>query len=74
MIDREKTATAELAFELGKITRHAMNFGTDEASLIALSELANCLMEAGHDKVAGDMLMVFVAGFQAEPPPDRRAT
>lgn len=73
MIDKEKTATAELAFELGKITRHAMGFGTDEASEIALSELALRLMEAGQDKVVDDMLLVFVAGFQAEPQPDRRA-
>lgn len=74
MIDKDKTATAELAFELGKITRHAIGLGIDEASMIALSELGNRLMEAGHDKVAGDMLMVFVAGFQAEPQQDRRAT
>ncbi len=73
MIDKEKTAAAELAFELGKITRHATGLGAGEADQIALAELANRLMEAGHEKVASDMLMVFVAGFQAEPQPDRRS-
>lgn len=73
MIDKAKTITAELAFELGKITRHAMPPGADEAYRNQLAEFANRLMEAGHDKVAADMLMVFVAGFQAEPQPDRRS-
>ena len=73
MIDKEKTPTAELAFELGKITRHAMNPGAGEAYELELAEFANRLMEGGYDKVASDMLMVFVAGFQAEPQTDRRS-
>lgn len=73
MIDKEKTMRAELAFELGKITRHALNSGTGEASELALAELANRIMEAGHEMVEADMLLMFVTGFQAEPPADRRA-
>ncbi len=50
-----------------------MGAGTDEAFRNHLAELANRMMEAGHEKIAQDMLMVFVAGFQAEPQPDRRS-
>lgn len=73
MIDTEKTATAELAFELGKITRLAIPPGSGEAYRTQLFDFANRLMEAGHEKVVADMLLVFVAGFQAEPQPDRRS-
>lgn len=73
MREAQSSAAAELAFELGKITRHAMGVRNDEAFRKELAELANRLMEAGHEKVAQDMLMVFVAGFQAEPQADRRS-
>ncbi|MES2902119.1 MAG: hypothetical protein V4723_20495 [Pseudomonadota bacterium] len=74
MRNTENTGAAELAFELGKITREAIGPRSEDGYRIELSEFANRLMEAGHDKVVADMLMVFVAGFHAaEPEPDRRA-
>ncbi|QYF94651.1 hypothetical protein KY495_05495 [Massilia sp. PAMC28688] len=72
MSDRENTAVAELVFALGKATRRAMDNASDTASPAGLTRMANNLLEAGHDKVAGDMLLVFVAGFEEGEPPERR--
>ena len=69
-----ETATpAELAFELGKITRHAFDEANPNADQHALSLFANSLLEAGDEKVVSDLLMVFVAGFEEGEPPERRA-
>lgn len=73
MSDKEHTALAELAFELGKVTRRALDHGTDKLDPGELSRVANNLLEAGHEKVASDVLMVFVAGFEEGDPPERRA-
>ncbi len=75
MIDREKTAIAELVFTLGKVTRRAIDHASDQAEPsdpAALAKMANSLLEAGHEKVASDLLMVFVAGFEEGDPPERR--
>ena len=72
MIDREKTAIAELVFELGKATRRASENAGGKASPAELTQMANNLLEAGHEKVASDLLMVFVAGFEEGDPPERR--
>lgn len=69
-----ETATpAELAFALGKITRHAFDAANADADQQALSLFANSLLEGGDEKVANDLLMVFVAGFEEGDPPERRA-
>lgn len=73
MSDREKTATAELVFELGKVTRRALDHTGDRMNPAALTMIANNLLEAGHEKVASDVLMVFVAGFEEGDPPERRS-
>jgi len=73
MRDPEKTMTAELAFALGKITRRALDHSGETVDRPALSRFANNLLEAGHEKIAGDLLMVFVAGFEEGDPPERRA-
>ncbi|WP_229518504.1 hypothetical protein [Massilia sp. PAMC28688] len=49
-----------------------MDNASDTASPAGLTRMANNLLEAGHDKVAGDMLLVFVAGFEEGEPPERR--
>jgi hypothetical protein len=67
-----KTMIAELAFELGKVTRHAIDNLDGKAAPIALTKIANDLLEAGHEKVANDLLMLFVAGFEEGDPPERR--
>lgn len=72
MIDREKTAIAELVFALGKATRHATDNTSGTANPVDLTMMANNLLEAGHEKVASDMLLVFVAGFEEGDPPERR--
>ena len=72
MSDREKTAIAELVFALGKATRTAIDSASGTANPAALTKMANNLLEAGHEKVAGDMLLVFVAGFEEGDPPERR--
>ena len=72
MSDREKTATAELIFALGKATRLAIDNATGKASPVELATIATNLLEAGHDKVPGDLLLVFVAGFEEGGPPERR--
>jgi hypothetical protein len=73
MSDKGHTALAELAFELGKVTRRALDSGNDKLDPGELSRVANNLLEAGHEKVASDVLMVFVAGFEEGDPPERRA-
>ncbi len=72
MSDREKTAIAELVFALGKTTRSAIDNSSGKSNPVELTEMANNLLEAGHGKVAGDLLLVFVAGFEEGDPPERR--
>lgn len=72
MSDREKTAIAELVFALGKTTRSAIDNASGKTDPVALTKIANNLLEAGHEKVANDLLMVFVAGFEEGDPPERR--
>jgi hypothetical protein len=72
MSDRAKTTIAELVFELGKVTRRAIDNTNDKAKPVELTKIANNLLEAGHEKVASDLLMVFVAGFEEGDPPERR--
>jgi len=72
MIDREQTAIAELVFALGKATRRAIDIPSGKANPVELTKIANNLLEAGHEKVADDLLMVFVAGFEEGDPPERR--
>lgn len=64
---------AELVFELGKVTRRTIDSTNGKVTPAELSKIANKLLEAGHDKVANDMLLVFVAGFEEGDPPERRA-
>ncbi|HEX8606752.1 MAG TPA: hypothetical protein VF774_29180 [Pseudoduganella sp.] len=68
----EKAAIAELAFQLGKVTRHAVDNMEGKSSPVELARIANDLLEAGDDKVAGDLLLLFVAGFEEGDPPERR--
>lgn len=72
MSDREKTAIAELVFALGKTTRSAIDSANGKADPVVLTNIANNLLEAGHEKVASDLLMIFVAGFEEGDPPERR--
>jgi hypothetical protein len=65
--------TAELAFALGKVTRRAIDNLNAGASPAELTKIGNDLLEAGHEKVAADFLMLFVAGFEEGDPPERRA-
>ena len=73
MNDKETPTVAELAFELGKVTRRAIDQTYGKAGLPELSKIANNLLEAGHEKVANELLMVFVAGFEEGDPPERRS-
>ena len=73
MSTTEKTMIAELAFKLGKVTRHAVDNMHAMNSPVELTKIANDLSEAGHEKVAGDLLMLFVAGFEEGNPPERRS-
>lgn len=73
MSDTAKTAIAELVFKLGKVTRRAVDDTNGKANPVELSKMANNLLEAGHEKVANDLLMLFVAGFEEGDPPERRA-
>ena len=68
----EKNTIAELAFELGKVTRRAIDHDGN-ISPVELTTIANNLLEAGHAKVANELLMVFVAGFEEGDPPERRS-
>jgi len=73
MSDKANTAIAELAFDLGKVTRRAIDNANGTIDPVELARMANDLLEAGHEKVAGDVLMVFVAGFEEGDPPERRS-
>ena len=73
MNDTGKPALAELAFELGKVTRRALDKTNGNADLAELTKTANNLLEAGHEKLAKDLLMLFVAGFEEGDPPERRS-
>ena len=73
MSDKERSMGAELAFELGKVTRRAFDRTNGKADLAELTRTANHLLEAGHEKVAGDLLMLFVAGFEEGDPVERRS-
>ncbi|QBE67585.1 hypothetical protein EWM63_29630 [Pseudoduganella lutea] len=64
---------AELAFQLGKVTRHAIDNMDAKATPVEVTRIANNLLEAGNEKVANDLLMLFVAGFEEGIPPERRA-
>jgi hypothetical protein len=72
MHDRENTSIAELVFALGKVTRRAFDTTNGKANPAELSKAANNLLEAGDEKVANELLMVFVAGFEEGDPPERR--
>jgi hypothetical protein len=72
MTDAGKSMIAELVFELGKVTRRAFDHTNDKTNPAGLTRIANNLLEAGHEKVASDMLMLFVAGFEEGDPPERR--
>jgi hypothetical protein len=75
MHDHENTAMAELAFKLGRITRHAMYQATEVQQPSDLSKIAAEVLELGHTKIAPDVLMMFVAGFhETDPRPERRTT
>jgi hypothetical protein len=72
MSEKGISTIAELVFELGKVTRRAIDNTNGKATPVELSKIANNLLEAGDEKVAGDLLMVFVAGFEEGDPPERR--
>jgi hypothetical protein len=72
MSDREHTAIAELVFGLGKTTRHAIDNTSGKVSPAQLATIATEILEVGEGKVASDLLMVFVAGFEEGDPPERR--
>lgn len=72
MNDREKTVNAELVFQLGKATRRAIDNASSKLAPADLTTIATNLLEAGHEKVASDLLMLFVAGFEEGAPPERR--
>ncbi len=75
MHDYEKTAMAELAFKLGRITRQAMYQATETAQPLDLSKIAADVLELGHTQIAPDVLMMYVAGFhETDPRPERRIT
>lgn len=66
MIDTEKTATVEMAFELGRLTRRAIHHCNDAAFRVELSTFASHLHTLGVQKIAREILSVFVAGFHEE--------
>lgn len=72
MSERANTEIAELVFELGKVTRRAFDHNNGELSPAELTKIANNLLEGGNGKLANDLLMVFVAGFEEGDPPERR--
>lgn len=74
MRNTETTAAAELAFELGKATRRTIDGSYGKAAPDQLSKVANALLEAGQEKIANDLLLVFVAGFEEGDPPERRTS
>jgi hypothetical protein len=75
MHDHEKNAMAELAFKLGRITRHAMHKASEVPQASDLSKIAAEMLALGDTKIAPDLLMMFVAGFhETDPRPERRTT
>jgi hypothetical protein len=72
MSDKGTTTIAELAFELGKTTRRAIDNTNGKVNPVELTKIANNLLEAGHAKVASDLLLLFVAGFEEGDPAERR--
>jgi hypothetical protein len=73
MHDQEKTAMGELAFKLGRITRHAMYQATEGEEAPDLSKIATEVLDLGASTIAPDVLMMFVAGFhETDPRPERR--
>jgi hypothetical protein len=72
MSDTGKVMIAELAFKLGKVTRRGIDETNGKLTPVELTKLASNLLEAGQGKVADDLLMVFVAGFEEGDPPERR--
>lgn len=66
------TTIAELVFQLGKVTRHAIDQRDAKLDPVELTKIANDLLEAGDEKIANDMLLLFVAGFEEGDPPERR--
>ncbi|SFD09999.1 hypothetical protein [Massilia yuzhufengensis] len=74
MSDRENTTVAELVFELGKVTRRAIDSTDQKLGPAELTKMANDLLEAGHAKLANELLLVFVAGFEEGDPPERRTS
>jgi cell shape-determining protein MreC len=58
---------------MGKVTRRALDHTDGKPNQIELTKIANNLLEAGDDKVASDLMMVFVAGFEEGDPPERRS-
>jgi hypothetical protein len=72
MSNTEKNQSAELAFQLGKVTRHAFDNMHGKAEPVELTKIANDLLETGDGKVASDLLLLFVAGFEEGEPPERR--
>jgi hypothetical protein len=75
MHDHEKTAMAELAFKLGRITRQALYQASELQQASDLSKIAAEVLELGDAQIAPEVLMMFVAGFhETEPRPERRIT
>jgi hypothetical protein len=75
MHDHENTAMAELAFKLGRITRHAMHKASEVPRPAELSKIAAEVLELGDSTIAPEILMMFVAGFhETDPRPERRTT
>ena len=72
MSDREETAIAELVFALGKVMRGAVDRAGDTSDPARLAKMATDLLESGEGKVANELLLVFVAGFEEGQPPERR--
>lgn len=72
MSDKDTMTTAELVFKLGKVARRAVDRSYDKPEPAELARIASNLLEAGDDKLAGDLLLVFVAGFEEGDPPERR--
>jgi len=73
MSENEHSTTAELVFQLGKTTRRALDRTNGTSDPVALARLASGLLEAGDDRIAPDLLMLFVAGFEEGDPPERRS-
>lgn len=66
MNDLEKTKSVEMVFELGKLTRRALIHCNDDAFRVELSKFSMHLRNTGQERIAQDMLSVFIAGFHEE--------